>query len=292
MRKAFFAGKFYPAVAAELKKTIKNLSAGLELPASHKKIIAAVSPHAGYEYSGRASAESYLAIAESWKKEKAKPGMIVILGVNHTGYATSAFSLSLEDFETPLGIAKNDSDFGKKLLKAAENEEFNLKIDERAHLAEHSIEVQIPFIQSFFSNCKIVPILINNADPEACEELADLIFDLVEETGKKAVIVASGDFTHFGYIYGFMPFTSDVKRNLYALDGKAIKNIIGFNVNGFLKMAQKTTICGVGPVLVAMEYARKSHSHEAKLLDYYTSADIEKGENYRNAVGYAAIVFY
>jgi AmmeMemoRadiSam system protein B len=119
-----------------------------------------------------------------------------------------------------------------------------------------------------------------------------LIHELAEKTKKKIVVIASGDFTHFGYIYGFMPFTSDIKKNLYALDGRAIRAILGFNAKEFLKLAQKTTICGTGPVLSAIEFARKSKYHQAKLLDYYTSADIEKGENYKNAVGYASIVFY
>ncbi|PIU75851.1 AmmeMemoRadiSam system protein B [Candidatus Pacearchaeota archaeon CG06_land_8_20_14_3_00_35_12] len=291
MRKEAYAGKFYPSDADELKKTIKKLAENLKIERIKKKIIAGISPHAGYIYSGKAAAEVYYAISESWKKEKARPELFIILGTNHTGYATSDFSLSMEDFETPLGIAKNDCQFGKKLLELASKEEIGLKKDENAHLAEHSIEVQIPFLQYFFKNFKILPILINNYSPDSCGELASLLFDAIKKSKKNAMIIASSDFTHFGYMYGFMPFTADIKKQLYALDNKAINAICNLDVLAFMKISSKTTICGAGPISVAIEFARK-YSSEVAVLDYYTSADIAKEEGYKNAVGYAAIVFF
>lgn len=290
MRKEAFAGKFYPSDAKELKEMIKGLSLKANTKKIPKKILAAISPHAGYEYSGKAASSVYSAIAESWKKEKQVPELFIILGTNHTGYAEADFSLSFEDFETPLGIAKNDKEFGKKLLELS-SADFNIKKDEHAHIAEHSIEVQLPFLQYFFRDFKILPIMINNLSPESCEALVDALFDTVEEMKMKAVLIASSDFTHFGYIYGFMPFTSDIKKNLYELDGKAIKKIIDFDTPAFVEFAEKTTICGSAPIAVAIEYARKFDCEKGFLIDYYTSADIAEEENYKNAVGYAAIVF-
>lgn len=308
MRKPAVAGQFYSSDELKLTNQIdacfKNpLGSGMpRIELHNKKIIGGIVPHAGYEYSGPCAAHFYKEIVNSF------PETFVILGTNHSGKGSN-FSLSLEDFQTPLGIAKNDYDFSQALLKAAglpesdteeasfhsvdyEKEEEWLAHDEKAHANEHSVEVQIPFIQFIAKmsgkNFKIVPIIVSTTDLDECKKLGELIAAVSLELKRNVCIMASGDFTHYGENYRFVPFEKNVRNNLYALDRKSIDKIMKLDSEGFSKEAEKTTICGRGPIITCIEACKILGAHQARLLKYYTSGDVSK--DYENAVGYASIV--
>ncbi len=288
------AGSFYPANAAELKKQIKN--SFLEAFGPHempkkgsKKVYGVIAPHAGYIYSGQCAAWAYKTIAEA-----EKPDTFIVLGTNHTGYAESNFAVSTQDFETPLGIVKNDKEFcdllilkGNKFCIGETRETLGDKI---AHQREHSIEVQVPFLQFIFQDkLKIVPVICQIKDCEIYERFAKLIVETAKKLKRKICIIASSDFTHYGFSYGFVPFASDVKDNLYELDNNAIDLISKFKTKEFLDYACRTTICGAGAIASAMEICKLLGSKKAELLKYYTSGDISG--DYNTAVGYASISF-
>lgn len=278
MRYPVVAGAFYALDADELKNQIKDCFLSRfgpgKLPGKDKKqgLKGVIVPHAGYFFSGPCAAHSYKAIAEA-----EKPDLFIILGFSHSGLGSS---VSLEDWKTPLGIAKVDKDFGKRLVEAG------IPQDELAHAKEHSIEVQLPFLQFIFDDFKFVPMMVS----EDYKKIEGIIKDVLKESKKTAVLIASSDFTHFGKDYGFVPFEDDIKDQMYNLDAGAIKEIMQIDAKRFIDYVNKTgaTICGKNAVAVLLECMKPA---KAKLLKYYTSADIYD-QDYSTAVGYAAVSFF
>ena len=277
MRYAAVAGTFYPSDSAKLKELISNcFKKGAGLPKArdnNKEIKAVISPHAGFVYSGVCASFAYKTIAES-----KFPDVFIILGTNHQSFDTC---LCDEDFETPLGIVKNDKEFSKAL------NESGVLLDNDIHADEHSIEVQLPFLQTVFnSDIKIVPILVS----QDFEGLAERIVSVAKKLRRSFIVIASSDFTHYGANYDFVPFEDDVKKNLYKLDKDAIDFILKLDDKGFIEYVKKTgaTICGFLPITVLIRICRLIKAKDAKLMNYYTSGDVVG--DYSNAVGYAAIV--
>jgi AmmeMemoRadiSam system protein B len=278
IREPAVAGQFYPSDAEELKKQIKQcFVSGFgpgSLPDKNKKkrIEGVIAPHAGYDFSGACAAWAYKEIAES-----EKPDTFVLLGLSHTSFPSCA---SMLDWKTPLGIAENDIEFSKKL------EEKGIPVNEEAHAEEHSIEVQIPFLQFAAGNPKIVPIIAGH--DKDYKETAKAIRETAAELKRKIIVIASSDFTHFGPAYGYEPFSDNVRENMRKLDSGAIEHIKKMDSAGFLDYVNKkqATICGQMPIAALIETI---NAKKAKLLKYYTSGDIV--EDYTNSVGYASILF-
>jgi AmmeMemoRadiSam system protein B len=277
LRYPIVAGQFYSDRFDELTKELDLCfkkgpkSAGKR---TDKKLVGVIAPHAGYFYSGSTAAFSYKAIAES-----EFPDIFVILGVSHGGFDSCA---SKADWETPLGVVKNDVEFTESL---------KIKIDEKAHASEHSIEVQLPFLQyankDRLKDIRICPIMINET-----KGIAEKIMNSAVQLNKKIIVIASSDFTHYGQSYGYAPFSSNIKENLHKLDNGAIAKIIAMDKLGFSAYVEKTgaTICGSKPISVLIEYLKFVGAKQAKLLKYSSSGEVS--HDFTNAVGYASIVFY
>ena len=132
---------------------------------------------------------------------------------------------------------------------------------------------------------KFIPIAIKNNDYLSLTKLADAISQL----DKEVCIIASSDFTHYGPNYGFTPFVHAIKDNIDRLDGKALDLIKNFDSKELFKYSKKTTICGIAPITTTIEATKKLGATKARKLSYYTSGDITK--DYKNAVGYASLIF-
>jgi AmmeMemoRadiSam system protein B len=218
VREAVVAGQFYPGGKEELLSSIKESFTSKFGPGSlpekrgKGKVYGAISPHAGYVYSGAGNAWVFKEIGEAEFAD-----VYVILGVNHSGPNTC---VSDEDWETPLGTVACDKEFVGLL------EEKGLAVDNEAHHMEHSIEVQLPFLQFVskdrINELKIVPIMIADGD---FEKWGNIIKDAVKALGRNVVVICSSDFTHYGYNYGFVPFETDVKENMKKLDLGAVNLI-------------------------------------------------------------------
>jgi hypothetical protein len=293
MRKPIVAGQFYSADKTELDEEIKKsfkhyLGPRMpKVPLKERKIYGCIVPHAGYIYSGACASHAYKELAELNKKSF--PDTFIILGPDHSGYGKAFFSLTFDDFETPLGIIKNDTELGAKILQ--ETSHLGLQEDKQAHKYEHSLEVQIPFLQFVAKivkkEFKIVPIIISTLEYDKLIALGSKLGELCKD--KNVYIIASSDFTHYGYNYGFLPFpASEAKTRLKELDRKAINYILKLDSKAFYEEAIKTTICGSGAIVTAIEACKKMGSKKASLLKYYTSAEISK--DYSSAVGYASII--
>jgi hypothetical protein len=285
IRKAVFAGQFYEKNEQALDKQItecfegKNGPCALPLSKRTGIIQAIIAPHAGYSYSGQCAAWAYKEIAETEFAD-----LYIILGPNHS---TNENALSIQGYETPYGLARVDQEFVNALLE--KNSE--LKINEVAHETEHSIEVQIPFLQfatkDKMHELKIVPILLGTID---YNKLGLDIKELILESGKKVVIIVSSDFTHYGRNYHYIPFSTDIKKNIYEQDMRGIELIKNLDADGFMGYIDETmgTICGAFPIATLLKSIK---SDKIELLQYYTSADLEEEQTYKNSVSYTAMVF-
>jgi hypothetical protein len=279
MRKAIVAGSFYPADKNLLEKQIKSFLSSIKTESGKSRVV--ISPHAGYVFSGQTAVKSISCL------EKAET--FIILGANHNYSGNADIIFSLEDFETPLGIIENNAELSEKLADLAIKSKIKSEFNENLHMREHSIEVQLPFLQVLFSRDKFrfIPIIINTKKIDVLKKFAEILFQFMKKS--KISVIASSDFTHYGYNYGFVPFTNNIKENLEKLDMMAIKPILDLNTESFVEKSEKTTICGSAPISLAMEIAKKLKCKKGKLIDYKTSAEISG--DYNNAVSYAGIRF-
>lgn len=278
MRRPAVAGQFYEDDFQRLEKQIhdsffaKQGPGDLPLNKRVGNIIGVISPHAGYAFSGPCAAWAYKEIAEA-----RFPDTFIILGTSHQG--SKGIFLTKQDFDTPFGIVKTDKELAEIFLKSGIVNE-----NDAAHGTEHSIEVQLPFLQfvskKYLSHLRILPIIIGEYD----ERLAELI----TEQKKSIVVIVSGDFTHYGPNYGYTPFLTNVKEGMYRLDEEAIELIRRLDTEEFLNFERDKTICGALPISILMDIC-KLKKGRAIPLHYYTSGDIIDG--YNNAVGYASILF-
>jgi len=283
MRQSIVDGQFYESNPNELKKQIENCfkskfgPCDLPYEKRDKEIIGAISPHAGYMCSGPCQAFSYKEIAES-----KIPDLYILFGLSHSGFNSC---ISLEDWETPLGVVKTDKEFGEKLSSLS-----GLPIDEVAHQNEHSIEVQLPFLQlvNKGKNFKILSIIIS-LDIDI-KKFVRNIKETLDQTKKTTMLIASSDFTHYGPNYDFLPFSKDIKENMYKLDKGAIDKVLELNSDGFFGYIERTqaTICGKYPIIALIEISKLLGAKKSELLQYYTSGDIIR--DYNNSVGYASLI--
>ncbi|MFH1134342.1 MAG: AmmeMemoRadiSam system protein B [Nanoarchaeota archaeon] len=279
VRQPIVAGQFYAGSRDALLKQVKACFAdkrgpGLPSGRTNETVAGAIVPHAGFMYSGPCAAFAYKTIAEG-----KKPDLFVIYGVNHHGLGGTA--LLLDDFETPLGTVKVDRAFGEALLDSCRW----LSDSAPVHAFEHSIEVQLPFLQFVMPSFEFLPIIVSSASH--LDEIATAVRKVAVEQKKTVCVIASSDFTHFGENYGFMPFAP--KRELIEkLDKGAIDNILRLDSAGFARYVEETgaTICGRLPIQLLLKTLQAG---KARLISYYLSGDIAGG--YENSVSYAAIVF-
>ena len=272
MRRPAVAGKFYPADPERLRRQVEEgflhpLGPG-ELPKGtgrEREVVGAVVPHAGYIYSGPEAAAVYHELA----KER-KPKTMVIMGPNHTGHG-SAMAVSKETWWTPLGEVPVDLEGADMLLDSCPV----LSHDEAAHRYEHSIEVQLPFLQYIYGEFQFIPISFGTQDLESCMEVASALAVL-----KDALILASSDFTHY-----------ESQEAAARKDGEAIKHLLAFDEEGFMRAVygQGFTICGHGPIATCLAASKRLGARRAELLKYGTSGEILG--DFTQVVAYAGMVF-
>ncbi len=290
IRKSIVAGQFYEKTKEKLIEQIKHCFLSEFGPKSlpkknSKNYFAAIVPHAGYIYSGPAAAHVYKEIGEIKEVDT-----FVIIGTNHSGLGPSISVYPEGEWQTPTGNIQVDEEFSKEIVKNSNLAGF----DTQAHTYEHSIEVQLPFLQFLFNNIKIVPIVFRGDEIlEEAKDLTDSIEKAAKRLGRKIFVIASSDFTHYGRAYNYIPFfgsNEEIKKRIYELDKKAINEILNLHEMKFLRYVHQTsaTICGFAPILATIFYAKK-YVKKGKLLKYYCSGDISG--DYENCVGYASIIF-
>ena len=246
------------------------------------KVIGGIAPHAGYSYSGPCAAHLYKVIGENVRDVNT----VIVLGTNHTGLGGAITTTKRYIWSTPLGDVDTDDEFINELLKINLVEEEPL-----AHLEEHSVEVQLPFLQFVLkSKFKLVPIVVRELNVSMLRSMAKAIKDISDKLQRNILLIASSDFTHHGSMYGYVLYTTAVARKVRELDMLFINYILKLDTEGFIKSIKEygASVCGPGAIAILMEFV-KSVGGKAKLLKYYNSAELTGQEDV--AVGYASIVF-
>jgi len=264
MRHPVVAGQFYPASASQLKAMIKTL---VDEEAEKREVIGLVSPHAGYVYSGPVAGAVISRI-------KFKDTFIII-GPNHTGRGKPLSIMTEGVWQTPLGDVAIDSELGKRILANSSH----LQEDDTAHQYEHSLEVQLPFLQYFRPDIRIVPITLTYGSRAAYKEIGREIARAVRELPREVVIMASSDMTHYE------PQESAQKKDQQAIDA-----ILRLNEDELLQRVEELDIsmCGCAPTVCLISAARELGATAAELVRYQTSGDITG--DYSSVVGYAGII--
>ena len=290
---------FYPGDKNELINLIKWLFSHPYGPGKEPKVEAhgkkelfgVISPHAGYIFSGPIAAHSFYKLAEDGLRKR-----VILFGPSH-GYPVpgAAVADKKEKWMVPLGDVNVDADFITALLK-----EKNDAIMESGlvHVHEHSLEVQLPFLQYLFKDkFSIVPVLFGSVSFSTIQRISRTFVDVLKSFDlSDTIFVISSDFTHYGSGYGYAPAgtrpVSNVLKWMYNHDGEAIKQITNLDAEAFFDYVTKNhmTICGYVGITTAILIAKEFNIQGGKLLKYATSWDTN--EDYRSEdhiVGYASI---
>lgn len=265
IREPAVAGQFYPESRNQLTSMIKSL---VDNKAAKEDVIGLIAPHAGYVYSG--------AVTGATTSRIKFKDTFVIIGPNHTGAGKPLSIMTEGVWVTPLGEIEIDSVLAKKILSTSRY----LQEDFDAHQYEHSIEVQLPFLQYFKSDIKIVPIILSYAGGDFYKEVGKSIARAIKETGRQAVILASSDMTHY-----------EPQDSAREKDNKAIEAILALDEDELLRRIKglDITMCGYAPAVALISAAKELGTRGAELVKYQTSGDATG--DYSSVVGYAGIIF-
>ena len=259
---------FYPADPDELRLIIRRFHAAVELPLFQGHILGIISPHAGYIYSGQVAAYGYRAL------EKELPETVIILAPSHRARFGGAALISEGSYETPLGIVEIDDVIGKRLA----SERFFTDIPEVFNM-EHSLEVQIPFIQYSFPECRIVPVIIGTTDIDICSAIGNAVHEASASVKGHTAIVMSTDLSHY---HGYDTAVSMDQRAIRAIercDPEFLQNTLASGA---------AEACGEGPLAAGLSACSKSGNTEVHVLKYANSGDTAGDRS--QVVGYVSAV--
>jgi MEMO1 family protein len=265
------SGQFYPGRADELNRFIEQSTATAAGVPQDKRVQVLISPHAGYVYSGGVAAYGYKAVAGR------SYSTIVLVGPSHYHDFPGVAIWPKGKFQTPLGTIDVDEDFAARLMKKAPQVQ-NLP---EAFTPEHSLEVQLPFLQKDFKDAKIVPLLMGRPDYETTRTLANALHEIV---GKRddVLVVISTDLSHYH------SYDVAVEMDKYANDSIVAKDVQTIWRENMTRA--KMEMCGFTAVLVGLHYAQARQLESAQLLHYANSGDVS-GDKSR-VVGYSSIIFF
>ncbi|HIC91300.1 MAG TPA: AmmeMemoRadiSam system protein B [Syntrophaceae bacterium] len=263
-REPAVADQFYPADKPSLTRQIESFMKEVE---AKEDVMGVVSPHAGYIYSGRVAGAVFSRINI--------PEDVVILGPNHRGYGADCAIMTTGTWNMPHGPVEINSTLAHLMV----NNSRYLADDYKAHLHEHSLEVQVPFIQYVRPDFRLVPITMAKADFKVCEDIGLAIAKAIRDYGKKVLMVASTDMTHY-----------ESQKDAERKDHRAIKKILELDAKGLLEtvMAHDISMCGVIPTTIVLVACKTLGATQAHLIEYATSGDITG--DYFQVVGYAGLI--
>jgi AmmeMemoRadiSam system protein B len=262
IREPAVAGSFYPAGAAALGAGVDRY---LGTPRDRAPALGLVVPHAGYVYSGAVAGAAYAAVTA--------PPRAIVMGPNHTGLGFARAALSpASAWRTPLGQVAADGPLGDALAGAP-----GVSPDAVAHAREHSLEVQLPFLQRLRPDLSIAGLCLSHLSYAECERLAAAVAEAAGAAG--ALLVASSDMSHY--------LPADEAR---AVDRRALEPLLALDAAGLYRRVheEEITMCGVIPTVVMLLAARALGAREAELVRYAHSGEVSGDDD--RVVGYAGVV--
>jgi len=258
------AGRFYPAGRLALESDLKEFISAKE---EKRKALGAIAPHAGYMYSGAVAGEVYASLEI--------PEDILLLGPNHTGMGPDLSIFAEGEWEVPNGVLEINSELARILI----NEIPFMEKDETAHLYEHSLEVQLPFIAYLNPGARIIPVVIGRAGLATLKEAGLGLAMAVKSYKKEVLIITSSDMSHYE--------PDELARKK---DGKAIEKILALDPEGLYNVvrSERISMCGIMPAVMMLYALKELGGKEARLVKYATSAEVSG--DFSQVVGYAGIV--
>jgi hypothetical protein len=264
IRNPSVAGQFYEGTKAGLRSELSRL---VEKGAKKEDCLGIISPHAGYIYSG--------AVAGKVISRVAFKDTFIILGPNHTGLGSPFSIMARGAWRTPMGDVEIDNELASRIMDGSSR----VKEDPSAHLYEHSIEVQLPFLQYLGKDFKFVPMVVSAADTGVLRKLGKGLASAIKGSGKKVVMISSSDMTHY-----------ESRDSAREKDGMAIDAILKLDEDALVNKVSEhnITMCGYAPTVVMIAALKELGAKEARLVDYKTSGDASG--DYSSVVGYAGII--
>ena len=281
VRKPAVAGYFYPSDKEELIKTVDDFISNVEQKHIPGRIIAIMSPHAGYVFSGQVAAYSYRHIMDT------QYDTVILLGPSHRIYFKGASVGNWDFYATPLGKVKVNREIVSSLLNTGEPFHFV----ERAHLMEHSVETQISFLQRALKNFDIVPIVMGSRSLSICRKISEVLAETVKK--RNVLFVASSDMSH----YPNYSNANTIDRNTLSLIKNYDPNLVFTSEEKMLSKGipnLSTTLCGLSSVVTVMMTTKKLDGNAVEILHYANSGDvtIHGRREIRRVVGYGSVAFY
>jgi len=263
VRKPAVAGMFYPGDAAALEEMLGRFlvpGAG----GGKKRVKAVICPHAGYIYSGAVAGAVYGSIEV--------PEKVILLGPNHTGLGAEAAVMTEGVWEIPTGSVPVDEALAEKLASSSRL----FTPDRTAHLQEHSLEVQLPFLLHLKSGLSIVPVTLMGRETTVAREMGEALARVLASTDEDVLVVVSSDMNHY---------ESDARTR--EKDGRAIERVLALDAAGLLDLTSREhiTMCGVFPAAIAIFAMKELGAEEARLVAYETSGPVSGDMDH--VVGYA-----
>ena len=284
LRHPVVSGLFYPDGEEQLRSSVEGYLSRVDRSALAEEVgkqtgldpaaqppLAVIAPHAGYIYSGGVQAFSYALL------DRFTFDTVVVMGPAHQT-PFRGVSVNLDNaYKTPLGAVEVDLEAARKLLE----HDGALQRHEDAHLGEHSVEVQLPFLQTVLPGARIVPVLFGEQSRDTAGKLAGALSRLMEELPRRYLCVASSDLSHYH---------SHVDAS--AMDRVLIDDVRALDLDSFFEHIQsgKAEACGFGPILTGMMLAAGRGSAKAAVLRYSDSGEVSG--NRRNVVGYLSALLY
>lgn len=263
-RKPAVAGSFYAGTAEGLRSQVSKC---LEPGQEPQEALGAIVPHAGYVYSGWVAGAVYSRLKI--------PKTLIILGPNHTGWGAGASIMVKGEWQTPLGMVKVNETLASKILSLSKI----LVDDDAAHIREHSLEVQLPFLQYLKADFSFVPITLLNHNYDTCEDVGGAVAQALSDYPEPVLLLASTDMSHY---------ISQEAAN--KKDQLAMNAIIELSPRRLYQtvITQRISMCGFVPTVAALIAWQQLGAKEAKLIKYMTSGDINR--DYTAVVGYAGFI--
>ena len=266
IRSPAVAGQFYPGSEASLLKSLKALVPEIQ-PDKRKEALAVISPHAGYIYSGGVAGETIGQVRV--------PENVVILGPNHTGHGAQVALMANGCWDMPMGEVQINRELAAQISK----ESPLVEIDDVAHRFEHSLEVQVPFLQYMQKNLTIAPIVVSHVSYETCVAVGQGLAAAIKSYGKPVLIVASTDMTHYESRSSASAKDSMALKRIRELDPEELYNTV---------VGKRISMCGIMPTTVTLVAALAMGAKKAELIRYTDSG--ETSGDTSHVVGYAGLV--
>ena len=271
VREPAVSGVFYPGNERTLRVDVEDYLNTAHIPDIPGEVIGIVSPHAGYMYSGQVAAYGYKSLMG------ASVDTVIVIAPSHRVAFEGVAVMEQGFYRTPLGAVS----VNEKLAKAVNAESEVIVSSVEPHKGEHSLEVQLPFLQVALEEFSLVPFIMGSQRPAICVELARAITSALRGIKKRVLIVGSTDLSHYH------PYDTAVK-----LDRRAIRHLEAFNIEGMVKGMEEEEFeaCGAGPIIVTMMVAKALGADASKVMKYLNSGDVSGDKS--GVVGYVSTVLY